>query len=143
MLMNGAGYPLYDLLAFLLVIFFGFHHHNRLLKLLFVRHRKSCHAAQLDAANLLRQHFQIVRPDVTTFNNNHILAARGDKQVITDAIADVTSVQPSIWRDNLVTGSLVVEITAHYTRALQKNLAALAIAQRHTTIVPYRKRKSR
>ena len=79
------------------VLFLGFNNQHSLFLIVIEADRKCCNTTQFYTAGLLRQDFQIIRPDITTLDADDVLAAGSDNEVIIDSIPNITGIQPAIF----------------------------------------------
>ena len=113
------------------------YHHNRLFFSIRTGHRKGRRVPCSDFRLLFGDKLEILRPDVTAIDDNHILFSTGNKKAVFDKIAQIAGVKPSIGGQNLLGQFEIAKVTRHDTGSSNVNRPDVPLGQLAAIMIPH------
>ena len=122
-------YTFFELGAFLPVQYTTLDHHNGLLLTLGARNRErqgvSCPYFGLQFSQVLN----VLRPNVTAMDDNHVLFASGDENTLPDLIGQISRIQPTVLRKDSQRAPGITKIAGHNAGAPEIQGAAMSLRE--------------
>ena len=97
--------------------------------------REGGDVAAPQVGQLLRRPFQVLRPDVAAVEDDEVLGAAGDHDLVVEQVAEVAGLQPAVGAQHLGGHLGLLVIAAHDARAAEEDVAHAALRQHAAGIV--------
>ena len=113
------------------------HDHHLAFGLAILFHRKACNITGADVLDALHRPFDILGPDISAIVDNQILAAPCDHHTVVHHVAEVSSIEPTVFGGNRFGAVWVFEVSRHHTGAVDHDTADTAVGKRVVVLVAH------